>query len=297
MSRIDEALRRAAGGTTRATTPVIPAEEVFTSPWSHSQAAETKSAAPLIAKAGSSVLSETVKTTALRFSPVWFDLLTVSPNVDTRLAEQFRRLAGNLHNAQTAGRLKVILMTSAGPGDGKTMTAMNLALVLSESYGRRVLLVDADLRRPSLHQICGYRSIAGLSEGLRAPSQQKLTVIQLTSTLSLLPGGRPDPDPMDALTSDRMRDILAEASERFDWVIIDTPPVGLVPDASLLATMADTILFVVRASQSRLGLVSKSIDSIGRDRIFGVVLNGAAESERTEYPTYYMSQNELHDEP
>src|SRR5262249_13197395 len=160
----------------------------------------------------------------------------------------------------------IVLTTSAAPGDGKTLTSTNLALVLSESYGRRVLLVDADLRRPSLHQICGFRRLTGLSEGLRSVNQEKLTVVQVTSTLSLLPGGRPDPDPMDALTSERMRDILREAAERFDWVIIDTPPIGLVPDASLLSGMADTVLFVVRANRTRLPLVSKGIEAIGKER-------------------------------
>src|ERR1043166_7458991 len=129
MGRIDEALRRAAPEPAGGMTPVIPAEEMFASPWSPAPSTDLKAAGISHARRESSVLNETAKPSVVRFNPDWFDLLTISPNVDLRLAEQFRRLAGNLHNAQIASQVKTVLTTSAAPGDGKTLTSMNLALV------------------------------------------------------------------------------------------------------------------------------------------------------------------------
>ena len=113
-----------------------------------------------------------------------------------------------------------------------------------------------------------------MSDGLKSVSERKLSVLQLTEMLTFLPGGRPDPDPMGGLTSTRMQHIIEEASSRFDWVILDAPPVGPVADANLLAAMADTVVFVVRAAESRYADVERAIDLLGRERIFGVVLNG-----------------------
>jgi capsular exopolysaccharide synthesis family protein len=155
------------------------------------------------------------------------------------LAERFRRLAASLHHAQLVDGLRTVMVTSADPGDGKTLTSANLALTLSESYRRQVLLVDADLRRPSLHDVFRVPNVVGLNEGLKASQDMKLQVLRITDTLTLLPAGRPDPDPMSSLTSTRMGEILKEGAARFDWVIVDTAPVGLLADANLLSTMVE----------------------------------------------------------
>jgi capsular exopolysaccharide synthesis family protein len=169
------------------------------------------------------------------------------------------------------------MLTSASPDDGKTLTALNLALVLSQSYHRRVLLIDADLRRPSLSDVADIMDAPGLSEALRSPTDQKLAILQVTPTLMLCPAGEPDPDPMGALTSARMRHILEEAAARFDWVILDAPPMGPMADADLLAQMVDGAVFVIRAGSTPYPLIQKAIDGLGRERILGVVLNGVKE--------------------
>lgn len=279
MGRIDDALRRA----NPAGTPLpddSQNETAFQSPW-----VELVESRPFSAHQDSSRPVDTLR--ARRFSPEWERLLTISSESNPAMLKQFGRLAGSLHNAQSAGGMKVVLTTSVGPGEGKTLTAMNLALTLSHSYKRRVLIIDADLRRPSVHTVCGLGHIQGLSEGLRAPQQEKLAIVKLSETLSFLPAGRPDPDPMDALTSDRMRRIVEEASKRFDWVILDVPPIGLVPDAGLLAAMVDAVLFVVRAEVTPQGQLQKAIDAVGRDRIFGVVLNGTREADSSDHAEYY----------
>ena len=285
MGRIDEALRRAGVDDAVATPSATPRDEIFRSPWTTPVGAEPV-AVPQSAP-GPKVLADSTTTVFRRFNPRWIDLLTISPNANPLLVEQFRRLAGTLHNAQTTGRMRLVMVTSAGPGDGKTLSSVNLALTLSESYGRRVLLIDADLRRPSIHDICGVGNPPGLSEGLQAVVQQKLAVIRLTDTLSFLPAGQPDPDPMNTLTSERLKGVLEEAAERFDWVIVDTPPIGLVPDASLLTGLVDAALFVVRAGKTPFPLVAKAIDALGKDKIFGVVLNGLDEVDSPQYPAYY----------
>jgi capsular exopolysaccharide synthesis family protein len=235
----------------------------------------------------SALLEDTPQAGVAGFSAEWADRLALSPNVSPALVEQFRRLAASLFSAQGNGALKVIMVTSAAPGDGKTMTAVNLALVLSESYGRNVLLIDADLRRPSINNLTPRVPTCGLSDGLKAKEDQKLSVLQVTDRLTLLPAGRPDPDPMSGLTSIRMRRIIEEASNRFEWVILDAPPVGPLADASLLAGVADAILFVIRANTTPYPSIQRAIEAVGREKIFGVVLNGVQPGTQDEYEEQY----------
>jgi protein-tyrosine kinase len=189
--------------------------------------------------------------------------------------EQYRRLAAVLHDAQANTGLRIVMIASAVPGEGKTLTATNLALTLSESYQERVLLIDADLRKPALHQMFHISAATGLIEGLRADGATKLVLRQVSSRLTVLPAGRPTSDPMAAFTSERMRQLLAEARETFDWVIIDTPPLVLLSDAHLLSPLVDGAVLVVRANGTPHDLVRRAADIIGRNRIAGVVLNQA----------------------
>jgi capsular exopolysaccharide synthesis family protein len=194
-------------------------------------------------------------------------------NASAVAIEQFRRLAATLHHAQVEREIRVVLITSAIAGEGKTLTAANLALTLSESYRRNVLLIDADLRRPGLHQIFQLPNTSGLREGLSEEGDGKLPLMEITPHLMVLPAGRPDPDPMSLLTSSRMRRIIEEASARFDWVIVDSPPVALITDAGLLAKMVDATLLVVQAGRTDYPIVRRAVEAIGRERILGVVLN------------------------
>jgi protein-tyrosine kinase len=199
--------------------------------------------------------------------------LVVTPSISPISLEQYRRLAATLHRRQADRRIKTVLVASTMAGEGKTLTAVNLALTFSESYGRNVLLIDGDLRRPTTHDVLEVPNILGSGVGLTTETDQKLSLIQVSPRLSVLTAGQPDADPMDRLASDRMRRVLAEAAAQFDWVIIDTPPVGTVPDATLLATMADVVLLVVQAGRTPARLVQRTVEALGRDRVIGVVLN------------------------
>ncbi|HWW87559.1 MAG TPA: hypothetical protein VNZ26_28365, partial [Vicinamibacterales bacterium] len=115
----------------------------------------------------------------------------------------------------------------------------------------------------------------------------KLPLQAISSTLWVLTAGRPNPDPMSGLVSETMKQVLVEATEQFDWVVIDTPPVGIMPDANLLAGMIDSALLVVRASSTPYPFVQRAVDAIGRARIIGVVLNRSEEIDiKAEYGYY-----------
>ena len=219
----------------------------------------------------------------LDFSSSWRERLANGPQSDPTLTEQFRRLAATLHHAQQNNGLQSVMVTSASPGDGKTLTAVNLALVLAESYRYRVLLVDADLRRPSIPSVVDLGEGTGLSEALRSVKEQKLALVPLTPRLTLLPAGQPIANSIEALTSPRMRQILEEASARFDWVILDAPPVGPTADAHLLTHLVGGTLFVIHAAQTQYADVAKGIEAIGREHILGIVLNGVETSPAEGY--------------
>lgn len=203
--------------------------------------------------------------------------------------EQYRRLAAACHHAQEATGLKVVMIASAVAGEGKSLTAANLALTLSESYRRSVLLIDADLRRPALHKLFRVESDTGLSDALETPDEPHLTLFELSERLTLLPAGRPNNDPMAGLTSVRMRNLLEEARSRFDWIILDTPPVGALSDANLLAAMVDGVLLVVKAESTPYQLVQRAVEALGSDRVLGAVLNRVSESSLQASYAYYYS--------
>jgi protein-tyrosine kinase len=199
--------------------------------------------------------------------------VVVDRNIAPASREQYRRLAATLHHANASNGMKVVLITSAVQGEGKSLTATNLAMTLSESYQKTVLLIDADLRRPTLHSIFRIDNTSGLSEGLTSREQRRLPVRQVSSKLSILPAGHPTGDPMGAIVSDRMRQVIDEAREAFEWIIVDSPPVVLLPDANLLGSMADAAVLVVKAESTSYDLVNRALVSLGRERVLGVVLN------------------------
>jgi protein-tyrosine kinase len=199
--------------------------------------------------------------------------------------EQYRRLAAVLHEAQVRGNLKTVMVTSALPGEGKSLTVANLAHTLSGSYGRRVLVVDADLRAPNVHRIFGIRNAGGLGEALRN-GHHGLPIVEISNDLSVLTAGRPGPAPLADLISDRMGDIIRESAASFDWVLIDTPPVGLLPDAQVLARLAGAVVFVIAAGSTPKSAVERAVSEIGADSIIGTVLN-RVEDRRIPEANYY----------
>jgi capsular exopolysaccharide synthesis family protein len=208
--------------------------------------------------------------------------------------EQYRRLAAAMHELQQERDLKTLMVTSALPREGKTLTVTNLALTLSDSYARRVLLIDADLRRPSVHEVLNLPNTSGLSEALRS-DRAELPLRRVSPLLTVLTAGRADNNPMALLTSERMERLLEESAARFDWVLLDAPPVGFMPDAALLAGMTRAILFVISAGSTPYQLVQRATGELGRDCIVGTVLNRIAGENIPAtgyYREYYAGESE-----
>jgi capsular exopolysaccharide synthesis family protein len=286
MSRVDEALGRAAAlAGTQPGTPLLPGHEF--------EPANTVDLWPAEAP-GEDPAPEPHATPAMQNfapsdAPTEADEKLVSRLLDSRSVEQYRRLAARLHLEQAQRGTKVVMISSALPGEGKTLTAANIALTLSHSYKRRVLLIDGDLRRPWMHELFNVPNVTGLNDGIRSQVGHKVPLIRWSECLTLLTAGRPDSDPMSVLSSDRMKQIIAEASAAFDWVVIDTPPVGLLSDAHLLAAIVDTVIMVVQAGRTPVHDINKAVQTLGPNSIFGVVLNRVRSNNVFPYDDYYYS--------
>jgi capsular exopolysaccharide synthesis family protein len=192
--------------------------------------------------------------------------------------EQYRRLAAQLIQASVEHGVKVVMMASSVWGEGKSLTTANLAVTLARSYQRNTLIIDADQRAPKQHEIFHVENSRGLSDWLHAGPDATASTIQLWPSLTLLTAGAPTMDPMAGLTSSRMKGLIAEAKDAFDFVLIDTPPATQVPDAGVIATLVDTTLLVIRAGSTAHPVVSRAIEAIGRERILGTVLNRAGKN-------------------
>jgi protein-tyrosine kinase len=198
--------------------------------------------------------------------------LIVHPGADPVFVEQYRRLGAALHQTQVQAGTRSVMVASAVSAEGKTLTAVNLALVLSRSFAKRVLLVDGDLRKPSVHQLLQIENGVGLSDILKRP-QRRFPAHTLLPTFSVITGGTTDQDPVALLASDAATQLLADAREQFDWVVVDTPPVVLFPDAELFADRLDTCVMVVRAGTTAAPVATWAASTLGASRILGVVLN------------------------
>jgi capsular exopolysaccharide synthesis family protein len=213
----------------------------------------------------------------------------------TSLAEAYRVLRTNVQCARARSAGTGLLVTSAIPAEGKTTTACNLAIALAQA-GLRVILCDADLRRPSVHQLFEIPNGAGLSTllldpGLSPAWVQAMLVETGVPGLRVLPSGPPPPSPSDLLGSDVMAQRLAVLRELADVVVIDSPAVLAVSDATVLGTLCSEVILVVDAGRSRVSLVRSAqaaLDQVGL-KILGVVLNKAKE-HRPRYHDYYLKE-------
>ena len=191
-------------------------------------------------------------------------------------AEAFRTLRTNLQFSGLERHPRLVLVTSAGDGEGKTTVVANLGAALAES-GKRVLLVDGDLRRPALHAAFGLPEAPGLTNTLLADEFDPRSLPTSVPNLALLPVGTLPPNPAEFIASERLGRLLARLAERYDHVLVDSPPVGLVADAAVLAPSVDGVLLVVCAGRTRRELARRAKEQLENvnARILGVVLNKA----------------------
>jgi succinoglycan biosynthesis transport protein ExoP len=218
--------------------------------------------------------------------------LVTQSRPQSQMAESYRALRTSLLLTSLGGPPKVILVTSALPQEGKTTTSINTAIVLAQK-GTRVLLIDADLRRPSIHKTLGMGPKTGLSNVLtgNATLQQAVVRSNILPTLFVLTAGTPPPNPAELLASSNMRDILAELREQYDHIIVDTPPTLSVTDAVVMSTRADAVVLVIRSGQTTKQALRRSRDLLMQvnARVAGVLLN-AVDLTSPDYYYYYEYQ-------
>lgn len=208
----------------------------------------------------------------------------------SEVSEAYRALRTSILLSSVDKPPKVLLITSALPQEGKTTTALNTAIVLSQQE-RRVLLVDADLRRPRIHRAFGLRPRGGLSEVLTGAMKWDEVVMSAPGTpyLSILGSGATPPHPAELLGSPRMRNLLSEWREKFDHVVIDTPPALTVTDAVLLSVEADRVVLVIRSGHTSNTALRRTRALLSRvnARTLGVVINAVDLRSPDHYYYYY----------
>jgi polysaccharide chain length determinant protein (PEP-CTERM system associated) len=209
----------------------------------------------------------------------WRLVVACAPN--SAAAEQYRGFAPHFLERE---KCRTILVTSAQPGDGKSITCTNLACTLAADVGRRVLLIDADLRRATQHKIAGVEREPGLSDVLLANADLRECVRPLISNLSLLPAGTSPENPLALLTSEAFLKLCEQAAENYEVVLIDSPPILPVIDAKILRRMADMVVFVVRAGVSPSGGVMRSMRELSG--VGGVVFNRVSSGAFKRYYYY-----------
>lgn len=208
------------------------------------------------------------------------------------IAERFRMLVARLENLTLPdGKTpQVIVITSAVPGEGKTMTATNLALATAERRDRSTLLIDADLRRPSVSRFLLPQPKVGLSEVLvgGAPIEHALLEVQPTR-LTVLPAGQPNSKPLEVLRTDFLGTVLEDLRRRFDRIFIDTPPAVPFADAGVLNSRAEGAILVIRASHTPKPMIERAIDCLDGGVLLGAVLN---DLQLTPVDRYYYQYDD-----
>lgn len=204
-------------------------------------------------------------------------------------SEQYRSLRTRILEAGEREQKRSFVVTSAGMGEGKTLTALNVAWLLAQTEGVRCLLIDSDLRQPCATEYLAVDAPRGLSEMLGGELSLRDAVVRLDPAgLYLLPGGQARDDCAELLSGPTFAGIIAEARRLFDFIIIDAPPLGIFTDANLLINRADAALMVVRAGKTRYAMVEKLLKQLPPERLLGVVLNRA--DEELESSAYYYQQ-------
>jgi protein-tyrosine kinase len=201
--------------------------------------------------------------------------------------EEFRTLRSRLYQLREKMPLKKLLVSSSLPKEGKSFVAANLAQVMVKQHGRRVLLIDADLRGSKLHHTLGTASSPGLCEYLLGEGDE-FSIMQRgpMENLFFISAGKQVPSPAELVANGRLKFLLNRVETLFDWIIIDSPPAVPVSDASLLANFCDGVILVVRSNVTPFDMARKARQEFRDKQLVGVILNGI-EADSSAYSRYY----------
>lgn len=208
-------------------------------------------------------------------------------NSKTIVAESYRTLRTNIQYSSFDKPIKSIVITSSEPGEGKSTTSSNLALSFAQE-GKKVILIDCDLRKPVLHKEFQISNSRGLSEFLIGNVEFSKVVYKHESGLHVLPSGLVPQNPAEMLASMAMEHLLTQLEEKYDYIILDTPPVNAVTDSKILSTKVDGTILVVKYGYTKKDAVMEAVKGLRavNANIIGTVFNGE-ENKRGKYYHYY----------
>nr|WP_026692808.1 CpsD/CapB family tyrosine-protein kinase [Peribacillus kribbensis] len=204
------------------------------------------------------------------------------------ISEQYRTIRTNIQFSSIDEELQTLIVTSAGPGEGKSTTTANMAVVFAQQ-GKKVLLVDGDLRKPTVHYTFSFTNTFGLTSVLsKQISFQEAVKTSQIENLDILPSGPLPPNPAELLSSRSMMELLRIAKEQYDIIIFDTPPVLVVTDAQVMSNMCDGVILVVSSGRTEkdAAVKAKELLTAAKAKIVGVVLNNKEESKTASYYYY-----------
>jgi capsular exopolysaccharide synthesis family protein len=194
-------------------------------------------------------------------------------------AEQYRSLRTRVARAENGRPVRTIIITSPNKGDGKSLTAANLALTMAQEYNQRVLLLDADLRRPSLHRLFGISDTPGLTDVLMGGATIDDALVTVPEhRLTILPAGIVPTQPTELLGSASMQRVIDQLRTRFDRILIDMPPAAPLADVTVASALADGVLMIVRAGVTPKPAIERALAGLDNSKVLGLVLNDAGES-------------------
>lgn len=214
----------------------------------------------------------------------------VKQHVPFAIVESYKTIRTNLMFLLPNDKCKRIIVSSSAIGEGKSTTAVNMAIAFAQT-GSKVLLIDADMRRPSVYKKMKLSNKVGLSSILAGFSEIPETISTVNPYFDIMTSGPIPPNPLEMLGNDKMGEVLDKLSETYDYIFIDMPPVNIVSDALVLAPKTDGIVFVVQDLITTHEEFQKALSSIefANVKLLGVVLNGSTKSKRSKYRYRYMT--------
>ena len=213
----------------------------------------------------------------------------LNENTTFAVQEAYKSLRTNISFATCNLKCKRICITSGVSGEGKSITLLNLAISIGQT-GKKVLLIDADMRRPSVARLLVEQATPGLSEYLaKEASQEEVIRKEIYPNVDVIFSGELPPNPSELLSSEQMQELIENNTEKYDYILVDTPPAGAVTDACIVANLLDGVLLLVWQNRSHRDVVKKAVHSLQLTgaNILGYVFNGVLPEKKKYYRYYY----------
>ena len=213
----------------------------------------------------------------------------LNKNTNFAIQEAYKSLRTNIAFSIRGQKCKRFCITSGSSGEGKSITMLNLAISIAE-VGKKVLFIDADMRRPAVARLLVEQANPGLSEVLAGEARESDAIRKdIYPNLDILFSGEIPPNPSELLSSERMQELIETNTEKYDYILVDTPPVGVVTDACVVANLLDGVLILVRQSATLKNNVKQAVNSLQLTgaKILGFVMNGVSPKVRKDYDHYY----------